>query len=167
MAERIKRHKDVATRDTHSRSPWDPRRKGIPYYEAEDGWPVSQDVSGIEVLVSGAAGEIIDVDGVGGELADPQPPLPHASSHEDGGADELEVADLATSESDSTLVLRPDGTGGVAWGEETSSAAGGFVPTLIPSGETFTVPEDYQALFALMIDVQGTLVVDGFLVEVD
>jgi len=40
------------------------------------------------------------------------------------------------------------------------------VPYLIPLGETFTVSLYKQALFTLPIDVQGTLVVDGFLVEV-
>jgi len=40
----------------------------------------------------------------------------HASRHEEGGADEIEVSDMGTSETDSTLVLQPDGSGGVEWG---------------------------------------------------
>lgn len=51
-----------------------------------------------------------------------------------------------------------------SWGPSGLSA---FVPTLIDTGETWTVPEDRQALFALTIDVVGLLEVDGFLVEVD
>jgi hypothetical protein len=47
------------------------------------------------------------------------------------------------------------------------SESGGFVPVFIPSGETFTVPEDKQALFAMTIDNEGTLVVDGYLVQVN
>ena len=44
----------------------------------------------------------------------------------------------------------------------------GFVPTLIADGETFTVPENTQALFTLPIDIEGDgiLAVDGALAEV-
>ncbi len=41
-----------------------------------------------------------------------------------------------------------------------------FVPTLISAGTTFTVPINKQALFAVTIDVQGTLDVIGTLVGV-
>jgi hypothetical protein len=46
------------------------------------------------------------------------------------------------------------------------SGANGMVPTYIAEGDSFTIPVDRQALFALDIVVDGTLVVDGFLVEV-
>lgn len=49
----------------------------------------------------------------------------HASRHEDGGADELEVEDLATAETDTDLVLRPDGGGGVIWAADSGSGGGG------------------------------------------
>lgn len=49
-----------------------------------------------------------------------------------------------------------------------SSVSGAsMVPTSIGSGETFLVPVDRQALFAMTIDVVGTLDVRGYLVEVD
>lgn len=50
---------------------------------------------------------------------------------------------------------RPAGSGG-----------GGFVPTYIAEGETFTVPENTQALYVLPILVDGDLVIDGNLVEI-
>jgi len=37
----------------------------------------------------------INVAGLSGELADPQPPKTHATSHENGGADEINVAGLS------------------------------------------------------------------------
>lgn len=42
-----------------------------------------------------------------------------------------------------------------------------FTPTFIPVGNTFTVPENKQVLFATIIDNEGTLDVEGMLVEVD
>lgn len=41
------------------------------------------------------------------------------------------------------------------------------VPYFIAVGETFIVPLYRQALYAMDIDVEGFLVVDGFLIEVD
>ena len=51
----------------------------------------------------------------------------------------------------------------------TSSATSGdgLVPYFLPAGETYTVPENRQALFADTIEVEGTLEVDGELIEVD
>lgn len=42
----------------------------------------------------------------------------------------------------------------------------GMVPYFIATGETFTVPLYKQALYVLPIDNEGTLVIDGFLIEV-
>jgi hypothetical protein len=45
-------------------------------------------------------------------------PTAHASSHSDGGSDEISVEDLATTASDTSQVLRPDGAGGLAFGAD-------------------------------------------------
>lgn len=42
-------------------------------------------------------------------------PAAHHATHEDGGSDEIELADMGTAELDDTLVLQPDGAGGVEW----------------------------------------------------
>lgn len=47
------------------------------------------------------------------------------------------------------------------------SYADAFVPITIFDGETWTVPENRQALFAYPIEIQGELVVDGALIMVD
>ena len=54
----------------------------------------------------------INVGGLSGLLADDQSPLPHAATHEDGGSDELQVEDLATAGALGTIP-RADGTGGL------------------------------------------------------
>lgn len=43
----------------------------------------------------------------------------------------------------------------------------GLCPTVIPADKTYTVPEGWQLLYAIAIDVQGTLNVEGDLVLVD
>jgi hypothetical protein len=48
-----------------------------------------------------------------------------------------------------------------------TSGEGASVPYYIASTETFTVPENKQALFSVPIIVDGYIVVDGYLVEVD
>jgi hypothetical protein len=48
----------------------------------------------------------------------------------------------------------------------TASASGAMAPTLIPVGETFTVPANKQALFKVLIRVLGDLVIRGDLLQV-
>jgi hypothetical protein len=77
------------------------------------------------VLFDGNASNALVPDGIGLHLGafyfDVKPvgmgpaPAAHAGAHEESGADELEISDLATSELDDSLVLKPDGAGGVEW----------------------------------------------------
>lgn len=76
------------------------------------------------------------------------------------------IEDLATAETDPTKRLAPDGAGRVAWVTDTSGA-GAMVPYFIEDGDTFTVPENKQALFSETIAGPGLLVVEGMLIEVD
>lgn len=43
----------------------------------------------------------------------------------------------------------------------------GMVPYYIAPTESFNIPEYKQALFAMNIDNEGILEIDGFLIEVD
>jgi hypothetical protein len=65
----------------------------------------------------------------------------HATSHEDGGSDELEVTDLATSETDTDLVLHPDGSGGVVWDTDATGGGGGGSGNVIaePTGSDVVI----------------------------
>lgn len=62
-------------------------------------------------------------------------------------------------------VLKTDGAGNLYWA--TGASADSTVPYFIPSAETFTVALNRQALFAIPIETDGTLTVDGVLVEVN
>lgn len=77
---------------------------------------------------------------------------------------QLPLERISTDETDTTLVVRPDGTGGLELGPAGDSA---MVPYFIDTGETFTVPEFKQALFSETISGPGLLVVEGMLIEVD
>lgn len=68
-------------------------------------------------------GDEISVAGLSGELTDPQPPKTHASSHSDGGSDEITVDNLGAGGTDGQ-VLTSDGVGGCAF----EDAAGGGTP---------------------------------------
>lgn len=46
-------------------------------------------------------------------------------------------------------------------------SGGGSVPYFVPAGQTFSVAEFQQALFSMPIEVEGSLEVDGYLIEVD
>lgn len=58
------------------------------------------------------------------------------------------------------------GPPGVA-GATGPSGPGGFVPTYIAPAETFVVPVDRQALYAVPVVVDGALIINGVLVGVD
>ena len=62
-------------------------------------------------------------------------------------------------------VLATDGAGILSWA--TAAASDNTVPYYIPIGETFTNNLYRQSLFATTITIDGTLVVDGLLIEVD
>ena len=47
-----------------------------------------------------------------------------------------------------------------------SNSSDAFIPYYIGPGETFVIPVNKQAVFAMNIDNEGILMVDGFLIEV-
>lgn len=51
----------------------------------------------------------------------------HSSRHEFGGADTIEISNMSTSETDTTLVLKPDGAGSVSWVADQITDLDGYV----------------------------------------
>jgi hypothetical protein len=68
------------------------------------------------------------------------------------------------SDGSSGYVLSTDGAGNLSWNAVTASAT---TPYYIPIGGTWINNLYNQSLFAVSIDVQGILEVDGILCEVD
>lgn len=85
----------------------------------------------------------------------------------DTAPDPDEHPNWANTDTGTLFVWYDDGTS-ASWVEfgTGGGSSDGAVPYAIAAGETFTVATNKQALFTLPIDVEGTLVVDGYLVEV-
>lgn len=61
-------------------------------------------------------------------------------------------------------VLTTDGSGNLSFASSTQGPAP--MPYIVFEGETLTIPEFYQGLFSMPITVDGTIVINGYLVEV-
>lgn len=79
--------------------------------------------------VAGEAAEVLASDGAGGTVwTAASAPGAHASTHADGGADEIDAADLGSGAATDGYVLTADGAGGAAW-EAPTGGGGGSVAT--------------------------------------
>lgn len=74
------------------------------------------------------------------------------------------VSNVTITGGTSGQVLSTDGAGNLSF---TTVSGGGQMPYYIPTGETYTVEENKQGLFAIPITIDGDLVVNGLLVQVD
>ena len=61
-------------------------------------------------------------------------------------------------------VVTTDGSGNLSFGDLSSSLSP--MPTLIATGVDETIPENYQGLFGYPITIDGSLTIDGILVDV-
>lgn len=64
-------------------------------------------------------------------------------------------------------LLATDGNGALSWSPNAAVAADSTTPYYVPDGETWTNNVNRQSLFNLPITIDGTIVVDGILLEVD
>jgi len=110
------------------------------------------------------------------------PPVPHRFLAEKPSGSEyrrLETVDLQNT--NAVIGVPPTVPGDIAiWLDYTGkllgdsgvsisslTAGGSMMPYFIPGDETFTIPVNRQGLFAMTIEVEGMLVVDGMLIQVD
>ena len=63
--------------------------------------------------------------------------------------------------------IQTDGTGNLIFADATGgSNSAAPMPYLVPSGESYYIPTNFQGLFTVPIEIDGTLEVDGILAEV-
>lgn len=63
-------------------------------------------------------------------------------------------------------VLSTDGAGNLSWTTSTSQQSAAPMPIVIDAGNTLTIEANYQGLFGTPLIVDGTLEVDGVLIDV-
>lgn len=74
------------------------------------------------------------------------------------------VGNLHITGGSSGQFLKTNGAGVLSFDEPVGSPAP--MPTIVYTSETLTIPTDYQGLFAYPITVDGTLDIDGILIDV-
>jgi len=85
----------------------------------------------------------------------------------DGTSELGAVANVSITGGVSGQSIITDGSGVLSFGNPTSSDPIAPMPTLIATGVTETVPTNYQGLFGYPIEVDGTLEIDGVLIDVN
>lgn len=76
------------------------------------------------------------------------------------------VANIHITGGSNGQVLSTDGTGNLSFIDSSAGNSSAPMPYIIPVGETYNVPENFQGLFTVPITIDGTFEVDGILAEV-
>lgn len=76
------------------------------------------------------------------------------------------VANIHITGGSNGQVLSTDGTGNLSFIDSSGGNSAAPMPYIIPVGETYNVPENFQGLFTVPITIDGTFEVDGILAEV-
>jgi hypothetical protein len=76
------------------------------------------------------------------------------------------ISNIHIAGGNSGQVLTTDGAGNLTFADTASSDSAAPMPYIIPVGETYFVPENFQGLFTVPITVDGTFEIDGILAEV-
>ena len=84
----------------------------------------------------------------------------------DGTSNLGAVANVSISGGVSGQTIITDGSGVLSFGNPVTTDPIAPMPTYIASGNTQTVPTNYQGLFGYPIEVDGTLEIDGVLIDV-
>lgn len=77
------------------------------------------------------------------------------------------VANVTITGGSSGYVLKTDGAGNLSFTNPVDTQSPAPMPTYIGSANTLTISANYQGIFGYPITVDGTLVVDGVLVDVN
>jgi hypothetical protein len=76
------------------------------------------------------------------------------------------ISNIHIAGGNSGQVLTTDGAGNLTFADTASSDSAAPMPYIIPVGESYFVPENFQGLFTVPITIDGTFEIDGILAEV-
>ena len=76
------------------------------------------------------------------------------------------ISNIHIAGGNSGQVLTTDGAGNLTFADTASTDSAAPMPYIIPVGESYFVPENFQGLFTVPITVDGTFEIDGILAEV-
>ena len=76
------------------------------------------------------------------------------------------ISNIHIAGGNSGQVLTTDGAGNLTFADTASTDSAAPMPHVIPVGESFLVPENFQGLFTVPITIDGTFEIDGILAEV-
>ena len=76
------------------------------------------------------------------------------------------IANITITGGTTGQVIQTDGSGTLSFADTASDNSAAPMPYIIVSGDNFVVPENFQGLYSQAIDIEGTLEVDGILIEV-
>lgn len=76
------------------------------------------------------------------------------------------VSNLHISGGTSGYILQTDGSGSLSWASPSSTQSPAPMPLTVDTGNTLTISANYQGLYGTPITVDGTIAIDGILVDV-
>ncbi len=76
------------------------------------------------------------------------------------------VANIHISGGNSGYLLRTDGAGNLTWTDASSTQSAAPMPIVVDTGNTLTISSNYQGLFGTPLTINGTLEIDGALIDV-
>lgn len=76
------------------------------------------------------------------------------------------IANITITGGTTGQVIQTDGSGTLSFADTASDNSAAPMPYIIVSGDNYVVPENFQGLYSQAIDIEGTLEVDGILIEV-
>jgi hypothetical protein len=76
------------------------------------------------------------------------------------------VSNLHISGGSSGYLLRTDGAANLSWVDPASTENPAPMPIVVANGTTLTISNNFQGLFGTTLTIDGTLVIDGIMVDV-
>ncbi len=76
------------------------------------------------------------------------------------------VSNLHISGGSSGYLLRTDGSANLSWVDAASTQSPAPMPIVVAEGDTLTISNNYQGLFGTTLTINGTLTIDGALIDV-